>query len=417
MVEEVCSLKEARKKVLACVRAQSYEVIEISQACGLVIAEEIRAPKDIPPCEISLRDGYAVSAGDLSGGGSTKALRLTGAITTGDKTDISLTPGSAIKITTGAPLPGLADSVIPYEDVEVRGDLVFPMKPVIKGQYVLRPGSLATRETIVARRGDILVPTTIASIVDTGKAFLKVIKKPRVGILVTGDEVVEPDYHSEDMSVFCSNRYLLSALVKNYGGESIALGIAPDDEEILASILEMEHLCDCIVISGGTGKGEHDCVKNAWRRLGIEIIFDGVLMHPAKGTAFGYKDGVLFFSLPGNPLASGISFVQLVSVALLKISNKEFESPPELVATLAQSLPAGKDGTPRFFWGRAVFQESELTVWPLGLEKTDVLSQISKANCIINVEVGAKNLPQGSCVAVHPVCLSSNLGYLTLFGQ
>ncbi len=409
------TVQDARNKVLSAVKRLSAETIEVSEACGRVCAENILVNENIPSREISLRDGYAVNSKDLASECALKSLEIARAITAGDIPGAALEPGTCVRITTGAPVPDGADSVIPYEDVSIRQNKIFVEKEIGKGQFVMKSGDIARSGDIVAKTGAVLTPMTISAIVDTGRAYVKVVRRPRVGILVTGNEVVEPDVKRKDQQVYCSNRYLLGALARNYGGEEIFLGIRPDSEKEILSVLEAVHGCDCVVISGGTGKGEHDCVKGAWKKAGVDILFDGVSMHPGRSTACGIRGGVLYFSLPGNPLASGLAFVQFVSVALLNMAGRNVSSPPCTRAILAENLRLKGNGVERFFWGRTTCGKGELKVMSAGTEKKRFLQKIAGANCVIASSSKERVLKKGETVTVQPVCLGLDLSYLTFF--
>ncbi|HDM78242.1 MAG TPA: molybdopterin molybdenumtransferase MoeA [Deltaproteobacteria bacterium] len=413
MKKDLCTVEEATSKILARVKRLPREIIEVSRACGRVIDEDVCVDRDIPPSMISLRDGYAICSEDFKHDSPIDGLKIIGVITAGDVPSFTVTPGTAAKIATGALLPEGADTVIPYEDVVIGEKKIFLKSTALRGQFILKPGSLAREGNVVAKKGQILTPMSVCSIVDCGKAFLKVVRKPRVGIVVTGNEVVELDSRNNKDHVFCSNRYLLVSLVKNYGGNELPLGICPDDERDIASVLESSHGCDCVIISGGTGKGEHDCVRKAWNLAGIDTVFDGVMMHPARGTACGWKDGVFYFSLPGNPFASGIAFVQFVSVALLNLSGVVITFPPSTRARLSEDLNTKESNVPKYFWGKATWIESGMIVQPLGMDRTNPLTEISLANCVVKVDPGRKSLKKDSPVFIQPVSFGSHLGYVS----
>ncbi len=412
MTEKACTLTEARERILKKVKRLPCETVDILKACGRVICEDIVLARDLPPSEISLRDGYSLSSKDLTAGGSSEGFELVGSVTAGDAPCFDIEPGTAAKIATGALLPGRADSVVPYENVKIRNHRIYPTEDVYKGQFVLKPGSIAKKGDIVVRKNSILTPMAVCSIVDCGRAFVRVVRKPRVGVVVTGNEVVEPDHRGSVQQVYSSNRYFLETLTRSYGGDTISMGICRDDENEIASVLKASHGCDCVVISGGTGKGEHDHIRAAWKAAGIKTVFDGVLMHPAKGTGCGWKDGTLYFSLSGNPLASGIAFVEFVSVVLLNFSGVDISVPPTLEARLTDEILVKKSGVPGFFWGKATLINSEIFVTPILPSGENLLGRLSEANCIITIENG-RAVESDDWVSIQPICLGNNIGYLS----
>ena len=213
---------------------------------------------------------------------------------------------------TGGVLPAGADAVVPFEKAALSAKGLVLTGPLRTGQGVIAPGSEARREDILLEAGDVLTPTRIALAASAGIQVLRVIRRPRVAVLATGDELVGSGRGDECASIFCSNTHLFANLVRACGAEPIELGVAPDDPGVILSRLEKTG-ADLVITTGGMGKGSRDFISEVWKSLGLVIHFDRLNLVPGKGSALATGNGCIFLGLPGNPWAGRIVYEEIAA--------------------------------------------------------------------------------------------------------
>ncbi|MBA3534869.1 MAG: molybdopterin molybdotransferase MoeA [Ardenticatenales bacterium] len=298
------------------------------EAQGWVLAEEICATEPLPPFPASTVDGFAVVAAD-----GTAPRRLVGEQFAGHSIDLEITPGQAARITTGAPMPAGADAVMMVEWSHEEGGRVAFTRPVQPGDFIRPIGSDIASGEAVLLPGSRLGPTEIGLLAALGISKVQVHRRPVVGVMSTGDELVEPGVAPQSGQIRDSNRFSLIAALREAGMEPLDLGIVPDSWEALQAIIARGLArCDALLTSGGVSMGERDLVKPLLEQGGT-IHFGRVNMKPGKPVTFATLEGKPFFALPGNPVSSLVSFEVLVRPALCKMSG----------------LPAAAWQRPRFF--------------------------------------------------------------------
>jgi len=294
------SLEEARKRLDANIRPiQRTERVQLEDAAGRVAASDVASPIDVPPFARSAMDGYAVIAADTqSASRSTPAeLRLLDRIYTGQMSAAMVTRGTCTEIATGAPLPAGADAVVMVEETaKAIDDRIQIFASAAAGQNIGRRGAdIATGDRVVSS-GDVLTPSRTGALAAIGRADVEVFAKPRVAILSTGNEVVEPGQSLAPGQIYDVNRFTLSAI----GGISEPHHPAEDTIEALVAALDTCAQADLVVFSGGSSVGERDLIVDAIASRG-EMIFHGIAVKPGKPTAFALVKGTPFFGMPGNP--------------------------------------------------------------------------------------------------------------------
>src|SRR6185369_15255495 len=276
----------------------------------------------------SSMDGYALRGGDTQGAaaGNPARLHLAGRVAAGALSDRALTAGEAYRIFTGAPLPDGADAVIPQEDVTEDGGMVVIPRRVRVGEYVRPRGEDIVAGETVLGAGRLLGAGEIGLLAALGRARIRVVKRPRVGILSTGDEIADLCTALGPGQIRNSNSYSLMAQVVEAGGEPVLLGVAPDKLEAIETRLAWGLGCDALISSAGVSVGEHDFVKAALARLGAEQHLWLVDMRPGKPIAFSTipqdgKGAVAAFALPGNPVSAMVTFELFVRPAILRMAG------------------------------------------------------------------------------------------------
>ena len=315
------------------------EQVSLRDARGRVTAVDVTAPVDLPPFDNSAVDGYAVRHADLNAGGDT-ALVVAGRLTAGRQADMTLKPGQAIRIFTGAPMPAGADTVFMQEDVRLAGEQVIVPSGLDLGANRRFAGEDVTAGRVVLPAGTLLEAQHIALSAALGLTQIDVRRRLKVAIFSTGDEVVEPGSARGGAAIFDANRYLLSALLARLGAVVTDLGILADDpDELARALAKAAAWHDLVITSGGVSTGEADHVRSAVERIG-SLVFWRVAIKPGRPVAMGViraavrKDraahsGAAFVGLPGNPVAVFVTFVRVVKPLLLRLSGAR---PQQLLA-------------------------------------------------------------------------------------
>jgi molybdopterin molybdotransferase len=342
----VISVEEAQERILSRITVLGEERIELVRALGRVLAETAIAPRDIPAWPNSSMDGYALLAADTKGASTERParLRLAGRVAAGSMAERALEPGEAFRIFTGAPLPEGADAVIPQEEITQDAGMVLVPRSVAPGQFVRPRGEDMQAGEIVLEGGRVLGPAEIGLLATLGRGQVSVVKRPLVGILSTGDEVVELGGALGPGQIPNSNTYSLMAQVTEAGAEAVNLGVAKDRLDDIESRLRWGLRCDLLISSAGVSVGEHDFVKKALEGLEAEQHLWLVDMRPGKPIAFAtiaseLKGALPIFALPGNPVSAMVTFELFVRPAILKAGGHSRLERPMISARALAAIP------------------------------------------------------------------------------
>ncbi|MEX2196208.1 MAG: gephyrin-like molybdotransferase Glp [Thermoleophilaceae bacterium] len=318
MPPELIDIAEARARVLAAVAPGPVEEVAVGEANGRVLGEDVAAAGDSPPFDSSAMDGYAVVAGAAA------ELPVVDESRAGRPAQLALAAGEAIRISTGAAVPEGADSVIPVERVEELGDSV-RVPDWAADRNIRRAGEDMRAGAAVLAAGTPVGPAELAVLVAAGAEHVRCAVRPRVAVLATGDELVEPGEPLGPGQIRNSNAYALGALAERAGAEVVLRRRVPDDARVtrdeLAAAIEA---ADVVCVSGGVSVGPHDHVKPALEALGVEERFWGVRVKPGKPTWFGVAPGGgLVFGLPGNPVSAMVTFHLFARPALRRLAGAD----------------------------------------------------------------------------------------------
>lgn len=346
-------LAEARRRALGTCPPPATATARVTEALGCVLAEPATATVAVPPFANSAMDGYAVRAVDVTGAPVT--LEVVGRVLAGSDAQLPVGPGQAVRIMTGAPLPPGADAVCMVEHTRTEDGQVVIETPVAPGDHVRPAGDDLGTGAVVLEAGAVVGPTQLAALVSAGCEELVVHPRPRVGVLSTGDELVDPGRPLGGAQIYDSNRPMLKALVAGAGCPVVDLGRSPDDEPTLTARIEGAlGDVDVLVLSGGVSVGDVDLVKVVLDRLG-----DGsgqwmqVAIRPAKPfscAALPAPGGrtVPAFGLPGNPVSSAVSFELFVRPALLTMAGEAAVDRPRVQAVAGEAFRRRPDGKLHF---------------------------------------------------------------------
>jgi molybdopterin molybdotransferase len=331
-------ISEAREVTLKAVSPLPAEQVDLLRAPGRIIAEDVLARWDMPTIDNSAMDGYAFSHRALRG----DVVKVSGFVPAGTEATDPVAPGEAVKIMTGAPLPSGCDTVVPIEQVEDLGDGIRLKGRVAPGAHVRRRGENVRAGDRVIAAGTELSPLQVGLLASLGRTSVSVHRRPKVAVIATGDELVEPGGVPRGAASIDSNSTSIATQVLEIGAEARVLGIARDTRAALREKILEGLAADVVITTGGVSVGDRDHVKEVVQELAGELRFWKVNVKPGKPTAFALVDGKPFWGLPGNPVAAMIAFEQFVRPALLKMMGHVRVLRPVVKASV--SGPVRNDG-------------------------------------------------------------------------
>jgi molybdenum cofactor synthesis domain-containing protein len=397
----VIPVEEAQAIVMAACPPLPARRVPTREALHCVLAAEVVAPEAVPPFDNTAVDGYAVRAADTAG--APVELATLGVLAAGFAPDVEIGPGQALRIMTGAPMPDGADAVVMVEDTEVTDHGVRIAHPVSAGDAVRRAGDDVRLGQVVLAAGTRLRPAHLGVLSSIGVREVPVVPRARVGVLSTGDELVEGGAPLQPGQIRESNRPMLLALVGEAGAEAVDLGLVRDDEAALAkAIEEAARTCDAVVTSGGVSMGDFDVVKLVLDKVG-RMRWMQVAIKPAKPFAFGLlgaDPGTPLFGLPGNPVSSMVSFELFARPALRQMMGVASPGRPQVLAVADEGLPRHPDGKVHFTRVEGAFEDDgRLHVRSTGAQGSHQLAATAGASALAVVADG-DGVPPGGEVTV-----------------
>ncbi|OGI08426.1 MAG: hypothetical protein A3I68_05810 [Candidatus Melainabacteria bacterium RIFCSPLOWO2_02_FULL_35_15] len=403
---------EALSIILANSNQIGIKSLKLTKATGYILAEDISTKYNIPFFDNSAVDGFGVRISDivnLSPENPAK-LRLIGTIQAGDLPNIKLLPKTTIKILTGAPIPDDVETVVMKEYTKESGSYVYLYKGEDKWKNIRREGEEFRIGSRVLSRGTLITPPVIGLLATLGCYKCPVYLKPKISIIVTGNELIKPGKKLSKGKIYESNSYALVSAFNELGIYDLNVVSVKDDKKLIKKRLKKAlRSSDIIVTVGGISVGDYDFVKDAALSLGVQTLFTKVAIKPAKPNYFGtftnkkrnktqFKK--LVFGLPGNPVSALISFQQLIKPALLKIIGARSLIPFKTKATLTETL-SKKPGRLEFVRGILEQKNSDLLVQPTKGQGSHMLGGIANANCLIYFPQEQKSLAKGEKVNVE----------------
>ncbi len=397
------SVEEHLQSVLAGVVPLSPLDVTLVDARGCVLAEDVTAPWPLPAFDNAARDGYAVKSSDVlaASDGKPVTLRVIDDVPAGFRATTELREGAAIRVMTGAPLPEGAEAVVPLEWTDGGMPEVKVTRTVARGANVRRRGEDISLGEVVAPAGTIVGPREIALLAAVGRGRVSVHPQPRVVILSTGNELVEPGSPLGPGLIADSNGVTIAAAVQEAGAIAYRVGPVPDDAGTLLSVLEDQLVrADLIVTTGGVSAGAYDTVRAVLSRLGT-VEFTTVAMTPGMPQGHGTlgPDLTPIFTLPGNPVSAYVSFEIFVRPVIRRMLGHERIYRPVVRAVLADSLPSPA-GKRQFARGHLSVEEGRYVVRPAGGQGSHMLGALAKANALVVVPEDVTEMKPGTAVAV-----------------
>ncbi|MBI2756710.1 MAG: molybdopterin molybdotransferase MoeA [Chloroflexi bacterium] len=382
---------DALAAILERTTALPTESVPLVEALGRVLAREVAADADLPGLPRSSVDGYAVRSAD-----SAPDRRVLAEVTAGRLAHTQVGSGEAVAIMTGGTIPQGADAVVMVEDTDHAGEVVRLHRLPHAAENIHPPGMDLVRGQVVARAGERIGPSEVGLLASVGASEVPVVRRPRVAILATGDEVVEPWETPPPGAVRDSNRYALMASAQAAGATVVWHRHGRDDEALLASLVrEALEVCDVLITSGGVSMGTRDLMKPLLERTGT-VHFGRVSFKPGKPLTFATTAaGQLLFGLPGFPVSSLVTFEVFVRPALLKLGGHHRVLRPRVQARIVQPL---RPDPLRLEYQRVRvrWEDGELVAHSTGLQASSRLLSIAGANGLLEIEPGTVVLPAGT---------------------
>ncbi|MCB1627423.1 MAG: molybdopterin molybdotransferase MoeA [Xanthomonadales bacterium] len=397
------SLDDALQLIRTTLQQRALPVVErpLGEALGCVLAETLLAPLNLPPFDNSAMDGYALAAAELPATGPYD-LPLDGRTLAGDSAD-ELLPGHARRITTGAPLPAGADTVIVQERVRLDDDVIrFEQLPPL-GANIRRAGEDLSEGTEVLQQGTRLGPLQIGLLAALGQATVSVHRRPRVAILSTGDELIEPGAQRRGGQIYDSNRFLLLGLLARLGADVVMATNCGDQREALLKQLEVARgMADLVVTSGGVSVGDADLLPELVGQMG-QVHFHRLNLKPGRPVLYADLSGTPLFGLPGNPVSVLVTSLKLVRPAIELLGGERVRGALQMAAQLEEALDKPHHRL-EFLRGRMTQGASgKLWVRPVRGQGSHQLASLRDADCLIVVPEGPQSYAAGDTITVEPL--------------
>ena len=392
------SVEEALARLLAPLEVLPAEQVSIADAMGRVLAEDVAARRTQPPFAVSAMDGYAVRAADIVN--VPVNLRIVAEIPAGAGFSGIIDKGEAARIFTGAPLPDGADTIVIQEDTERDGDTVRVVEGAKLGTYVRRAGLDFAEGEVLLHKATRLTPRHIGLAAAMNRPWLFVYRRPRVGILSTGDEVVMPGEPIGPHQIVSSNALALSAFVTACGGVPVALGNAPDDADALRTFAAGARGVDLLVSTGGVSVGEHDLVRGVLAEDGLKIDFWEIAMRPGKPLMSGSYRGVPMVGLPGNPVSTLVCSLLFLKPAIERLSGLLDNAEPQQMARLGRDL---RQNDRRQDYLRSRLERAAdgvLEATPFPVQDSSMMRPLASSDCLV---IRAPHAPAATAGAMVPI--------------
>jgi molybdopterin molybdotransferase len=410
------SVEEALEKILNSIQILDAENCPVLQTLGQVLDEDVYSEVNVPPKDNSALDGYAVRSLDIKGASqqNPRILKVIDIVIAGDNPHQEVKPGTAVRIMTGAPTPSGADCVIGFEETDENQRKVtsrgFPEEIGIMIQEsssanIRKAGESVKKGDLVLARGTVIRPSEIGVMASVGRAMVKVIRRPKVAILATGDELAEPGEPLAEGQIYNSNTYSVAAQVLRDGGIPQPLGIALDNEASVTTKVKKAEEADMLITIGGVSMGDYDVVKNVLTRQG-EMVFWKVRTKPGKPLAFGNivrssgnRVPLPHLGLAGNAVSSMVNYELFARPALQKMMGKKNFSKPTIEAMMEDNI---KNDDGRRVFARVIVErrEGQYHARLTGPQGSGILTSMTSANGLAIVPEDKEKIQKGEKLQV-----------------
>ena len=398
MKNDAIDYVRARDLLASQVKPLDAERIPLSACAGRVLAEALVAAEDVPPFDRSPYDGYALRAADTAGIDEDHAvtLEILEEVPAGFVGRCAVTGGTAVKVLTGSPIPEGADAVVPFEDTRFTERTVTLFRPVARGSNVVRAGEDVKAGSLLAAAGTPIDGGLAATLAGQNVSRPAVFRVPRVGIISTGSELIEPGNRLEPGKIYNTSRYALAAALERDGAKPEYLGSAGDDVDAIAALIrEGLARCDALVITGGVSVGDYDLTPDAMERCGVKALFRGVALKPGMACCYGMAGGRAVMALSGNPASAMTNYCAVARPAVKKLCGLAEYLPREIELALAEGF-GKKSRTTRLLRGRLEIAGGRATLRLPADQGNAVISSMIGCDAMAVVPAGSGALPAGT---------------------
>ncbi len=400
------SAEEASKIILSQIEPLDSEAVPLRDSPGRYLSAPVVAPVSLPPFDHAAMDGFAIRSGDTQGASreTPTILKVIGTIAAGGSGNLSIREKQAVRIMTGAPIPAGADSVVPFEKIPPVPPLskggeggfskINITNPIAKDDNIRHRGEDVAEGEEVFQAGEKITPRTIALLAALGQATVRVVRRPRITLLGTGSELVEPGERLGPGKIYNSNVPALTAALREIGIEPAATMTSSDAEGELADKIRRGLNSEVFITVGAVSAGDFDRVPAILKQEGAEILFHKVAVKPGKPLLFARRGSCLIFGLPGNPVSSLTVFERFVRPALLKMIGSTNPLPTFRKAIAAEPL-RGTDGREDYLRGIVEWQEGRWIARSAGRQGSASLKPLARANALLIIPAGRETVPSG----------------------
>jgi len=395
-------LREALHLMLEAVEPLPAEEVGLFESVDRVAASPLHSLVHSPSSDVSRKDGYAVLYSEVRDATDTNPvrLRLIGSAAAGGARTITISPGTTVRVLTGARIPSGADAVVADEHAASQGgDVLIGAPPVEPDRNILARGSDVCAGRLLIEAGRRISPATSGFLAAAGMSRVTVFSRPRVGIIGTGDEIVEPGAPLAEDRVYASNIVTLAGWCRRSGFESRLAIVRDDFDSILNVFTEMSARTEAMITSGGAWKGDRDMVADVLERMAWKKVFHRIRMGPGKAVGFGMLGKKPVFVLPGGPPSNLMAFLQIALPGLMRLAGRKDPGLPRINATLASGMREGKTGWTDLFFG-TIEETPGLPVFH-PMKKRSRLASIAEANAVASIPEDREHLPEGSVISVQ----------------
>ena len=394
--------KAARELLLEQAEPVSAEKVPFEKSAGRVLAEDIIAAENVPPFDRSPYDGYAFRAADTAGADRDHpvTLRVLEEIPAGSMWTQSVTPGTAAKILTGAPVPPGADAVIKFEETEFTGETVTIAASFAAGENIVPRGEDVKQGDVVASKGTVIDGALAGVLAAQHRLTPLVYDRPRVALITTGSELAEPGEELTGGKIVNTNRYTFSAELERLGCRVLESTCADDPDQIAAEIRNALTRCDMVITTGGVSVGDYDYTPEAMDRAGVRMLVRTLKLKPGGASAYGVRDGKLVCGLSGNPASALTNFYAVVLPALGKLKGLREPRLTELPVTLAEDFPKKSPKT-RLIRGTLDLSDGTARMHVSRAQGNGVLHSLVGCDLLAEIPAGSGKLPAGTRLSAY----------------
>ena len=391
-------LSEALNMTLESIDSLASEEVELLTGLDRALAADVYAKVDSPSINASLKDGFAVISRQVENASKAHPvqLKLAGCMAAGGEADVAVTPGTTVRVLTGAKIPPGADAVVAEEYAAADGDTITFYIHAEPGRNILPKGSDVALNQVVARKGCRVTPGLVGLLAAAGHSRLPVVRTPYVAIVATGDEVVAPGEPLPEGKLFASNITTLGGWCRRFGMRTHLAVVKDAADEIYASLGRYAAEADAIITSGGAWTGDRDLVAHILERLGWQQVFHRIRIGPGKAVGFGTLHGKPVFILPGGPPSNLMGFLQIALPGLLKLGGHQICGLPTTKVRLAEQQTGRFADWTQFIYG-TLEETSDVPVFH-ALNGKSRLRSMAEAQAVIAIPEGQTHLPVGSLV-------------------